>query len=328
MKYKCSDCGEIFDNKPDYCDCGNNVFEEIVEESSGVFQKTQSQNSTQNIVEQFVEKKQDSVKTNNLDLKIKPNVDLFSIIFFVVCIFLSIVSIIFIGKDSLNTQNNEPNKAQNIQEVKNIPDINKFWIESNFQQTKVELKKEIVPQKEVFNVIKPKNTHKNITSTAPVKSVKNINKAQTVSKSSQGVKTPTKTTIKPNKTPTTQKTTNLSQTSAKPQQTSVKPQNTNSYDMQELNNYKIALRNKLGHSVNFLEVSGDGNCAISFKIDSSGNLINRKFIIQSDNQTLNQAVYDAIMKNPTFKAPPRGYKNETLIFKVKIYNSSFEINLN
>ena len=115
MKYKCSDCGEIFDNKPDYCDCGNNIFEEIVEESSGVFQKIQPQNSIQNIVEQSVEqsveKKQDSVKTNNLNLKIKPNADLFSIIFFVVCIFLSIVSIIFIGKDSLNTQNNERYKA-------------------------------------------------------------------------------------------------------------------------------------------------------------------------------------------------------------------------
>ena len=67
MKYKCSDCGEIFDNKPDYCDCGNNVFEEIVEESSGVFQKAQSQN----IVEQSVEQWQDSAKTNNSDLKIK-----------------------------------------------------------------------------------------------------------------------------------------------------------------------------------------------------------------------------------------------------------------
>ena len=67
MKYKCSDCGEIFDNKPDYCDCGNNVFEEIVEESSGEIQKTQYQN----IVEQSVEQWQDSVKTNNLDLKIQ-----------------------------------------------------------------------------------------------------------------------------------------------------------------------------------------------------------------------------------------------------------------
>lgn len=26
MKYKCKDCGNIYDNKPDYCECGNDSF--------------------------------------------------------------------------------------------------------------------------------------------------------------------------------------------------------------------------------------------------------------------------------------------------------------
>ena len=27
--YKCSECGTEFEIKPDYCDCGNNTFEQI-----------------------------------------------------------------------------------------------------------------------------------------------------------------------------------------------------------------------------------------------------------------------------------------------------------
>ena len=27
--YKCKDCGKEYKTKPDYCECGNNIFEEI-----------------------------------------------------------------------------------------------------------------------------------------------------------------------------------------------------------------------------------------------------------------------------------------------------------
>ena len=29
--FRCKECGSEFDIKPDYCDCGNDTFEEIVE---------------------------------------------------------------------------------------------------------------------------------------------------------------------------------------------------------------------------------------------------------------------------------------------------------
>ena len=96
---------------------------------------------------------------------------------------------------------------------------------------------------------------------------------------------------------------------------------------QELANYKVALRNKIGSSINFLSVTGNGNCAITFKIDSAGNLINRKFVIQSDNNSLNNAVYKAMMSIPTFKAPPAGYQNETMTLSVKMNNGNYNVYL-
>ncbi|MBQ8459635.1 TonB C-terminal domain-containing protein [bacterium] len=97
---------------------------------------------------------------------------------------------------------------------------------------------------------------------------------------------------------------------------------------QELNAYKASLRNTLGKKINFANVVGDGNCSVTFKINSSGKLIERKFSQQSSNITLNDAVYLAMMSTPTFNAPPEGYKNETLTFSVKFYNGNFEISLN
>ena len=44
--YKCTDCGQEFDTKPEYCDCGNNIFEEIIAEkkvkSAVKFKQTKS----------------------------------------------------------------------------------------------------------------------------------------------------------------------------------------------------------------------------------------------------------------------------------------------
>ena len=95
----------------------------------------------------------------------------------------------------------------------------------------------------------------------------------------------------------------------------------------ELAAYKVALRNKIGGNINFAAVIGDGRCAITFKLDSSGNLVNRAFSQQSDNDSLNDAVYAAMMQNPTFKAPPAGYKNETLTLSVRMYGGQFEVDL-
>lgn len=92
--------------------------------------------------------------------------------------------------------------------------------------------------------------------------------------------------------------------------------------------YKAALRNNIGRKINFANVVGDGNCSVTFKIDSSGKLLNRNFSVQSPNITLNDAVFSAMKSTTSFNPPPEGYKGETLTLRVNIYNGNFEITLN
>ena len=37
--FRCKECGSEFDIKPDYCDCGNDTFEEIVEKAEPVIEE-------------------------------------------------------------------------------------------------------------------------------------------------------------------------------------------------------------------------------------------------------------------------------------------------
>ena len=68
--------------------------------------------------------------------------------------------------------------------------------------------------------------------------------------------------------------------------------------------------------------------ANSFKISNSGQLTNRNFAVQSENTSLNDVVYRAMMQTPSYIAPPQGYNGETLRLSVKIYSGSFEVSLN
>ena len=97
---------------------------------------------------------------------------------------------------------------------------------------------------------------------------------------------------------------------------------------QELANYKASLRNAIGRKIDFTRVVGDGDCALSFKVNSSGKLTNRAFTKQSSNVTLNNAVYAAMNSTTSFSAPPSAYNNETLNLKIRFYNGNFEIYLN
>ena len=142
-----------------------------------------------------------------------------------------------------------------------------------------------------------------------------------------------------NTTTTTPKTQSQAQTQTKPQtqkptqvpvQTTLRPKAT--IDTQalqkELSNYKVGLRNTIGRKIDFANVIGDGDCAISFNIASNGKLINRKFTKQSSNITLNDAVYKAVMATPSYNPPPSGYNNETMNLRIRFYNGNFDVTLN
>lgn len=173
------------------------------------------------------------------------------------------------------------------------------------------------------------------TTTTPAKTTQVANSnpiktpTQTQPPAQAGNSTPNTSINKTNTNTTTAKTTTTVQPQTTVTQAAPKVQQGKSAAelKQELTTYKASLRNNIGKKINFANIVGDGSCAITFTINSSGKLTNRKFSQQSTNITLNDAVYNAMMSTPSYNPPPEGYRNETLTFYVKIYNGNYEISL-
>lgn len=357
MKYKCTDCGQEYDIKPEFCDCGNNVFEEIQDA------KVENFNSVRNSAP-ITDEKTDKKTYKEFPQK---RVDIPSLLIFITCIILSILSWIFIGRD-INTSKemttNEPKTITN----KQIPDINKLWNDKSAMPV-------VIPEPVAVKVVEISPKTSNI-APQPAKTVqKTVNSPSKNNNSKSQVKTPVtqpqKTVQQVQNTPvntvqkaqptmteqqkqeiiqklSTKKTppqktepkkveqvkTETQKNVEPPKQEQIKQEVKQEVKMpdaaqlkKELDEYKIALRNKLGRAINFSAVIGDGKCAVTFKLDQTGNLVNRKFAVQSQNNSLNDAVYAAVLQNPTFKEPPAGYKNETLTLTVTMYGGNFEVKL-
>ena len=294
MKFKCTDCGCEYEIKPDYCDCGNNTFDEVTQPQKSVI-STQTQPKKEKI-------------------KLKKDFDYIGWGIFFTCIILAILSIMFLGNGILKKAE-ESSKTQKptLQPNKNIPSIESVWKTSTTPQPTTQIDK--VVQKPVVKTQPKKQTPKIVTK-------KPVQKQPQQTTQTQPIKTMPKVDVQKyipqTQTPTPQPT--VKPVEQKPVVDLVAQQ-------QELLQYKIALRNRIASKIDFAQVIGDGNCKITFKINSSGTLIDRKFAQQSTNMSLNDVVYNAMMQNPAYKTPPEGYKNETLTLTVKIYGGNFEIDL-
>ena len=144
---------------------------------------------------------------------------------------------------------------------------------------------------------------------------------------------PTQTTKTPPATQITQTTqpaikTNKTQTTVQTQAPTPTVKTKSQAELiKELNTYKASLRNTIGRKIDFTKVIGDGDCALTFKINSSGRLISKAFTKQSSNITLNDAVFSAMSSITSYNPPPEGYKGEKLNLKIRFYNGNFEITL-
>lgn len=286
--FKCKECGCEYKDKPEFCDCGNDEFEEIDEVLQEVPQK--------------VQQKVSSVKPTLLKQTIEP----YAIAVFIFCVVLSFVVLFFIGNPKDQPSRESKQEVINTQ----IPSIDKLWNSSTMGVEKYNQPEKIIPVQP-----QPKKVEKNLPKTILKKeSTKNtsITKVENKlpKKEEKKVSTPITTqpkVVTPQKSPISKNTVT---------------------NVQELNNYKIQLRNRIASRIDFTQVIGDGSCAISFTISSEGALANRKFLKQSDNDTLNDVVFNAMLATPSFSKPPVGYKGETLKLGVKIYSGQFEVSLN
>lgn len=323
-KYKCTECAQEYDELPQYCDCGNDSFDVI-----------ENENSAQSSTTQYSDLPPDnSVQKSGVHRKN----DFLSILVFVICIILSVFILFFAGNSLLNKDNSKASPGKEIKEisektddnsVKNIPSIDELWSENKVKTESTAKKDEqikISPAPE-SKAAAPVNTVSNKT-VSPVQKISK-NTTNTVKKDSSSpakkvIQKPVSKQIKTvenKKAPSSTSSTGIIQKAATTKADAAAQK-------QALLNYKIALRNKIASNINFAAIIGDGYCVISFKISQSGKLVERAFSKQSTNDSLNDAVYNAIMQTPAYNPPPAAYKNETLKLSVKMYGGNFEVDLN
>ena len=331
--YKCTECGMEYEIKPDYCDCGNDEFVITIEE------KTEPESKEQKAPKEY--KQQEEVHNPSPRGRVSEGqegvfrVAPLSLIVFLICIILSIVIICLPVKENETV----------IEQIKDtvvsqsIPDIDKFW---NNAVPVTEAMKLPVPEPVAVKVVTPVKQEAKLVQKPVSKTVqKPVSKPAQTQKPKLTVvtlqKNPAVSTVEQIKKAEEAKKKAEAEARAKAEENARKLAEVQKhaenlqqamFDRQELANYKAKLRNTIGRKIDFTKVVGDGDCAISFKIDSNGRLVNGAFAKQSSNITLNDAVYKAFMSSRSFTAPPAGYKNETLKLYVKFYNGNFEISLN
>ena len=326
--YICKDCGAKYAKKVEYCDCGNNTFDYIEDK--------------------FVAKKK-AEKPQKQPMTVEQKGELLSRIFLIFCILLSaIVWLIPVKVD--NTKQNGATEIK-IQDTKNIPPIDSFWdntpvyVEKKAEPEPVVINETPIPLNAVPDYAKPKpveqkkvvqqqktkvelkkvqsSTQK--TQTSAQKPATQKQSAQplqkTQPKQEQKQVTPKQTSAPSPKLyePVTPKTT--SQPKTEPQKPAYNP---NSPEMLQ---YKGSLRAAMFSKFAVGSIQGSGNCSVRFSIDSTGKLINRAFVKQSDNKSLNDAVYYMLMSVPRFAVPPSGYNGETIQMNFSINNGSYEISI-
>lgn len=283
--FRCKECGCEFDIKPEYCDCGNNTFDEI---------------------------------TSASNVQVPDVRQILSVVIFVLCLILAIIPWTIYPK--VKIEKPEPNIESNIRSALEIPDIEKLWVESrpkssgdtSAQVVKKEAQKTLNPKAQPIKQSVAKPVQK--TSQKPVKPtassiIKNTNQKVTAQKPPKVVEKVSQQVMKQTQT-------------TKPQSVAVNPK---PVDMTPLINYKNDLRIALLSKLNVPNIQGVGDCAVSFSINSDGKLLNRSFVYKSSNKSVNDEVYYMLMRLAYFKKPPSIYKGETLKLKFYFNNGYYEI---
>ena len=320
--FKCKECGTEYQTKPDYCDCGNDTFEEVLPPKPTEKENTTVETKDDMWVEEngfgypIDEKSYNNMQKESEKRTVKNNVQTvqpYAIITFAVCLILSLLIILFAFNPKNISEQNSNTKSETIK-TQQVPSIEKIWNNSTEGLSEYQSKAKVEQTEQTKPIVKQEETSKK--------------KIEVTKPKKQEVKSTVKTI------PTTAKTTNnIQKTKTQIQQKITPSANTTQANKpkanpQEIANYNIKLRNHIASKINFLSIVGDGTCTFSFKVTSDGTLTNKKATKLSENESLNEAVYNALRQVYSYNAPPIGYKSEMLNLTVKMYNNSYEVYLN
>lgn len=154
MQYICKECGEVFEVKPDYCDCGNDTFDTVETETPHQFETIETLEYVKP-VDENVEEEPKTVFAEIAVVKPKKNdakkdfnsAEIISWLIFGVCIILSILVILFFANPEVNTGVNDGVNGgklnqENVKEnLVKIPSLNSFWDDSLAKSSSFEKKK-------------------------------------------------------------------------------------------------------------------------------------------------------------------------------------------
>lgn len=324
MIYKCNNCGRIYNLKPEYCECGNNSFQEVVQNFDYSSVKTDF-NVGQDVdflygdnnfsFEKSQNFESDDTLSSHNDLKKQRNSEIIAIVIFIV-VLLSAIIMIFSNFSAL--LNKSKDKTVSVEIEKYIPsDVNEYWVE----EPPVSVKK--INDTNSANSVKKTVSNVNDTKNTQKTTQKSTNASEKIIPSIKKDKTPIQQKkIEKNvkKTDTVTKIVSKIETK-KAELTNETKENTIS--VEEYLKYKNSLRNKLFSNFPILTVQGQGTSKVSFSISSEGKLLNRKFVSQSGNKSLDDAMYNMLMRVPAYYPPPSGYNGSEIVMQMEFNNGHY-----
>lgn len=333
MIYKCKNCGQNYYEKPDFCECGNNVFvliKSFDNTNSDISQKYKDDFSTLYPNNEFVEQEDILYDKNNSKI-----LTVFSCVIFVISLILSSVFVYkgIVYKPVLNEKNIVSKNINN----KNIPYVDTYWdnsiISSNKQSANIRSNKIANIENIIFETPTTKSeivmnkidaTSKSSIENENTNSVKKSQK--TVTDLNQKVNQVNEKLLKNNveKVVTTNKNIQNNKSSNDiPEKVSSADIKKQEQEIADLLQYKADLRLRLFQHFPILNVFGYGVAVIGFNISSEGKLNNRRFIQQSENKSLNDALYHMLMSVPIYSPPPKYYKGEDIVLKMEFNNGYY-----
>ena len=124
--YKCSECGNEYNIKPKYCDCGNDIF---IETEDNIDFEPQE-------IDDIEEESLLPKRNNQSRIYKRKTFSLFAIIVFAGCIILSLLVLFVIANPEKDVQNE---KSAIVKEEKTeIPSVDKYWDNTPVKEAKVE----------------------------------------------------------------------------------------------------------------------------------------------------------------------------------------------
>ena len=369
--YRCKECGAEYEEKPDYCDCGNDEFEGVIV-AEQISPETKTAETRQEKAEEKPKPQPAAGRTTFTSLPPKKltfdekypvlsrmfkSLDPISLLFFFICLVFSFYIIFYAWNPDTTLTPVEQKKE--VSAPKNIPSVDKIWNDEVPVVKKDEPKAEEKTENIIKQIIPVQSQKKEAAMPKTAAAAKQNTTSVTLKKTESKQKTTVqnKTTVSNTQSTTAAQDKAKKEAEEKAKQEALAKQKAEqerkaaeaaqikklqaeqakkaeaerlkqeAAKKQEYINYKAQLRNTLGRKIDFTRVIGDGDCTVSFKIDSTGRLVNRSFTKLSSNNTLNDAVYKAIMATPTFNPPPAAYNNEMLNLNIRFYNGNFEISL-